>query len=116
MPISVGTALAKRVSTQNPVMKTSAKYISLVLAAGIAGVALFALANASFTAAFRGDVAVAIAASAAVVGFAAYDYSRRTQPLSIPARVLRPSLPVGHKVQKTTAYGIKASRSDRLAA
>jgi hypothetical protein len=94
-------------------MKTSAKYLSLTLAAGTAGVAL---ANASFTATFRGDIAVAIAASAAVVGLAAYDSSRRTQTLNVPARVLRPSLPAGNKIQKTTAYGIKVSRADRLAA
>ena len=97
-------------------MKTSAKYLCLVLAAGTAGVALFVLANASFTAAFPGDVAVAIAASAALVGFTAYDYSRRAQPLNIPNRVLRPLLPVGETAEKTAADSRKTSRAARLAA
>ena len=97
-------------------MKTSFKYVSLVLAAGAAGVALFALANASFTSFFRGDVAVAVATSAAVIGFAIHDYSRRTESLRLPAKVLRPSLPLGGNSPKTTAYGVKSSRTDRIAA
>jgi hypothetical protein len=97
-------------------MKTSAKYVSLVLAAGAAGATLFTLAGASFTAAFHGDVIVAVVASVAVVGFAAYDYSRRTLPLKAPVRILRPAPFVNGTSQKTKAYGIKPVREERLAA
>ena len=98
-------------------MKTSTKYISLVLAASTAGVALFTLANASFTAFFQTDVADAVAASLAIVGFAAHDYSRRTLSLTVKsASILRPSPVVMGKTVKTTAYGLKSSRIDRIAA
>jgi hypothetical protein len=97
-------------------MKTSAKYVSLVVATGAAGATLFTLAGASFTAAFRGDVIIAVVASVAVAGFAAYDYSRRTPPLKAPARILRPSRIVSATAQKTKAYGVKPVREERLAA
>ena len=85
---------------KNPVMKNSTKYISLVSAAGVAGLALFALANASFTAALRGDVVMAITTSVSLFAFAVYDYSRRQKSLATCAQfsapsMLRPSLPVG---------------------
>jgi hypothetical protein len=96
-------------------MKNSAKYLSLILAAGTAGVALFSLANASFTATVRGDVVAAVMAATAIVGLAAYDYSRRTQPLSVPARMVRPAMPAGSG-QRSKAYGLNPARKDRIAA
>jgi hypothetical protein len=74
------------------VMKNSAKTLSLVIAAAVSGVALFEIANASFSAVIRGDVVVAVATSLAFLGFAASDYSRRVQSLKAPARISRPAL------------------------
>ena len=76
-------------------MKNSTKFIFLILAAGAAGVAFFTLANAQFTATLPGGVMLAIGVSAAVVGIAAADYSRRVQSLGRCGRVLRPELPTG---------------------
>jgi hypothetical protein len=73
-------------------MKNSRKSLSLIFAAGAAGVAFFQFASASFTAALPAETLVAIAASAAIVGVAVYDYSRRYQPLCPPDRVVRPAL------------------------
>ena len=75
-------------------MNKSTQLISLTLATGAAGVALFSLANAPFTAALRGDVIIGLGASAAMLGFAAFDYSRRVRSLRLPTRLLRPTLPV----------------------
>jgi hypothetical protein len=96
-------------------MKNSAKITSLILAAGAAGVALFKIANASFTAVLPGDALFAIAASVAIVSFAAYDYSRRGPSLRMPSRALHPSLPAGNAAH-STAYGIKSSSKNRVAA
>ena len=74
-------------------MKASLNSISVILAAGFAGLALAKLGNASFLSTFRGDIAAAVALSAAVVGFAVYDYSRRMQLLRTSQPVLHPSLP-----------------------
>jgi hypothetical protein len=73
-------------------MKTT-KYLSVILAAGLAGVALVKFGNASILASLPGDKLFAFAASVALITFATYDYSRRHQPLRVKARVLRPSVP-----------------------
>ena len=75
-------------------MKNSRPSIFLLLAAGAAGVALFALANSRIAAGLPVDIFVAAFASIALVGFAIKDYSRRVQPLARPARLLRPTGPV----------------------
>jgi hypothetical protein len=67
--------------------------LSVTLAAGIAGVAAFAFASSSFSAALPGDVILGTGAALAILGFAAYDYSRRYLPLPLPGRALRPRLP-----------------------
>jgi hypothetical protein len=77
------------------VMKNSIKYVSLVLAAGSAGSALFAIADTSFVAALSGDTVMAIASSAAIIALAVFDYSRRPKSLSASdltanAAMLRP--------------------------
>jgi hypothetical protein len=99
-------------------MKNSAKYPSLVLAAGTAGVAFFAAANSNFTSLIGGDLDVAVAAIVAValVGLAVYDYSRRSRCLVAPARLLRPVLPASVASSKTIAYRAKSPRTRRLAA
>ena len=89
-------------------MNKSHKQLSLVLAAGAAGVAFFSLANAPFTAALPGDVILGLGASLAV-----YDYSRRVQPLALPVRLLRPTLPA---VSRPGDCGQKNSRKDCIAA
>ena len=94
-------------------MNKSTQLISLTLAAGVAGVALFAFANSPFTAALRGDVIVGVGASVALLGFAAYDYSRRIRSLSRPARLLRPALPVDARARSCNLEG---NRKDCLAA
>ena len=99
-------------------MKNSANYLSLVLAAGTAGVAFFAAANSNFTSFITGDLDVAVAVTVAVslIGLAVYDYSPRSRPLVAPARLLRPSLPTSVTSSKTTAYRAKSAPTRQLAA
>lgn len=94
-------------------MKNSLQSISLILAAGAAGVALFSLANAPFTAALSGDVILGVGASLALLGFAAYDYSRRVRSVSLPVRLLRPNLPA---TTRSSADRSENSRKDGIAA
>ena len=94
-------------------MKTS-KTISLILATGIAGVAFAKLSSASFTAAVPADVLTGIAVSAAVIGLAIYDYARRPQPLTMRARLLRPTLPVA--TVPATGRPVSKSHCDERAA
>ena len=97
-------------------MKTSAHFTSALITAGAIGTALIALSGARFTAALPGEVILGVGASLAVLGLAFYDYSRRLQPLSLPARLLRPTLPATN-TPRTKAYGIKPAHSkDRIAA
>lgn len=74
-------------------MNKSNQLITLSLAAGAAGVAVFSLANSALLAALPAEVILGVGASAALVGFAIYDYSRRVRSLAAPARLLRPCLP-----------------------
>jgi hypothetical protein len=91
-------------------MKNYNRLLSVILAAGTAGVAAFALANSAFVAALPGDVILGAGASLAILSFAAYDYSRRYLPLTVRARVLRPTLPSALRSSATD------SRKGRLAA
>ena len=95
-------------------MKNSKLSLSLMLAAGAAGVALFKLASASFTSAVPGVEVLSGFAAAAVLGIAAYDYTRRPQRLSPPAQILRPKLRTQEPAAAATAR--PANRPDRLAA
>ena len=98
-------------------MKNSAKYLSLVFAAGSVGVALFKLANSSFTSSINGDLAVAVVTSVSLIGLAIYDYSRRSRSLVVPARVLRPALPAKSLASpQTVAFRAKSPRTQHLAA
>lgn len=94
-------------------MNKSNQLISLTLAAGAAGVAFFSLANAPFTAALQGDVIIGIGASAAMLAFAAFDYSRRARSLRLPARLLRPTLPA---TVRCSVCSPENSRKDDIAA
>ena len=104
------------ITFQNSVMKNSTKYFSLVLAAGVAGVALFTLVNASFTAFLRADTILATSASLAFLGFAVYDFSHRPQPLKQPGRVLRPTLREFSSAPDQRQPIIKSYRKERIAA
>lgn len=73
-------------------MKNSSKYVSLAAAAALAGVALFAFANASFTRSLPADVIVASGVTLAILAFAARDYARALPPMVVTATVLRPVL------------------------
>ena len=95
-------------------MKNSFKSISPVLAASVAGVAFLPLINSTFVAALPGDVLAAIAISAAVIGFAVYDYSRSFQPLTAPRRALRPALPLAQAHPVTSSA--HCIHHDRIAA
>jgi hypothetical protein len=64
-----------------------------ILATGAAGAAVFSFANVPFTAALRGDVIVGLGTSAALLGFATFDYSRPRRRLTPPGRLLRPLRP-----------------------
>jgi hypothetical protein len=98
----------------NPVMKNSSKSSSLILAAGLAGVAIFSLANSSFIAALPGDAIMAFAISAAVIGVAIFDYSRRIQSVTVPCRVMRPVLPAN--TPSSSGCGSRSNHTDRRAA
>lgn len=74
-------------------MKNFLQPIALILAAGVAGVALFAFANSRFVAGLPVEDLLATGAAVALVRFAIYDYSRRVQPLAMPVRLLRPIRP-----------------------
>ena len=93
-------------------MKTSLKSSSQFLAAGVAGVALFKLANASFLSGLPVGTMAAVGLSAGFLGLAAYDYSRRFTPLALPVRVLRPLMPC--TTPRSAAY--VADRKERMAA
>jgi len=81
-------------------MNKSNQLISLVLAAGVAGVAVLSLANAPIMAALPGDVVLGVGASIAIFGLAVYDYSRRVRSLTLPIRLLRPALPVARPCEQ----------------
>lgn len=70
-------------------MKTTRNILSIVIAAGTAGVALLTLSNV-----IAADIALALISVAGLIGFAALDYSRTTKSLQVPGRLLRPDLPV----------------------
>ena len=98
-------------------MKTNTKYVSLVVAAAVAGATFFALSKTSFSAFFQGDLAIAVLTAATIAGFAFRDYSRRVSPLAGPAAVLRPALRFDDcSLVRTTAYRAKSGRADRIAA
>ncbi|HEY4249008.1 MAG TPA: hypothetical protein VGM64_19440 [Lacunisphaera sp.] len=97
-------------------MKTPAQYISLVTAASSAAVAFFAIANSTITTRFPFGIVFSIAASIAVIGIAAYDYSRRAKSLRSPARLLRPAMPVANASTNVPARLNKSVRAERIAA
>jgi len=74
-------------------MKTTRNILSIVIAAGSAGVALLTLSNV-----IAADIALALISVAGLIGFAALDYSRTTKSLRAPGRLLRPALPVAANV------------------
>ncbi len=78
-------------------MKTINNTLSVLLAAGAPGVALLAINNL-----IPADVAIAIISVGALVGFAAYDYTRSTKSLRTPGRLLRPALPAAAKLAPAT--------------
>ena len=73
-------------------MKTT-KLLSATIAAGLAGVALVKFGSASFLAGLPGDKLFLVAVGLAVTAFAAYDYSRRHEPLRVKATLTRPTMP-----------------------
>ncbi len=95
-------------------MKNSSKSSSLILAAGLAGVAIFSLANSSFIAALPGDAIMAFTISAAAIGVAIFDYSRHVQPTTVPCRVMRPVMPSA--TRSSSGCDSRSTRNDRLAA
>ena len=94
-------------------MKTSSQFSFLISAASIAGVALVKLGSAPITAGIDGEIVLAVAASAAVLLFAAYDYSRRIESLRTVTPVLRPSLPSVHSTRRS-AYTIARVRRSAI--
>jgi len=82
-------------------MNKSNQLIPLVLAAGVAGVAVFSVANAPIMAALRGDVVLGAGASLAIFGLAIFDYSRRARSLTVPARLLRPTVSANRRCERT---------------
>jgi hypothetical protein len=100
-------------------MKTLTKYFSMSVAAVAAGVAIFTLVNASFTAFLRGDVILAIASSLALLSFMAYDFSRQSQPLDVtstPARKLRPEIRASFVSPRRNDNEVRSYRNSQIAA
>lgn len=97
-------------------MKTSVKYVSLAATAILAAVALFVIANSSITARFPFGVVFSIAASAALVGIIAYDYSRPTKSLRVSGRLLRPTLSATKAPIDLPARFEKSAEAERIAA
>lgn len=96
-------------------MNNSRISISQILATGLAGAFFFSLANSPALLALPGEAMLAIAVSAAIIGFAVFDYSRRVQPLTIPCRVVRPGLPAGTAARSTAASRGNFHGHDRAA-
>ena len=109
----VGTKSAKSRPNHNSTMKPTTKTLSLVLAASVAGGAIFALGNAQATAGINGEVLFAIVVSISVLLFAAYDYSRRIESLRARAPLFRPCLPSG-TARRSTAYGVGRVRRSAI--
>lgn len=109
----VGTKSAKSRPNHNSTMKPTTKTLSLVLAASVAGGAIFALGNAQATAGINGEVLFAIVVSISVLLFAAYDYSRRIESLRARAPLFRPCLPSG-TAARSTAYGVGRVRRSAI--
>ena len=87
-------------------MKTS----SFIALSAAASVALVTLSSASFTAAIRGELVIAGAASLGIVGVMIADYRRYVRPLAAStARIVRPAAPVATvaRPQRTNAYGVR---------
>ena len=87
--------------------------LALVLAASVAGGAIFALGHAQATAGINGEVLFALVVSISVLLFAAYDYSRRIESLRARAPLLRPCLPSG-TAARSTAYGVGRVRRSAI--
>jgi len=88
-------------------MKTKNLFYAIV-AAGLAGVALAKLGNASILATVPGDKLFAIGASLALIGFGVYDYSRRTKVLSVKASPsLRPPMPAAACAPRSPAHQVR---------
>jgi len=78
-------------------MKTISNILSVIIAAGAPGVALLTINNL-----IPADVAIAVISVGALVGFAAYDYTRATKSLQTPGRILRPTLPAATNLAPAT--------------
>jgi hypothetical protein len=85
-------------------MKTISNILPALIAAGAPGVALLALNNL-----IPADTAIAVIAVGALVGFAAYDYTRTTRSLRAPGRLLRPTLPAATNLAPATCATRRAA-------
>jgi len=92
-------------------MKTSS-FLSLSAAAGVA---LAYVSNASWTANFHAEYAVAAFAAAGVVALFVRDYSRRPRALAAAATLVHLPVPAATLTERTpvrsTAYGIRPRRA-----
>ena len=105
--------LQKSWHNSEPVMKNPTQVISTILATAAIGAALSKLSSAPITAAVNGEVILAVAASAAVVLFAAYDYARRMDRVQAISPVLRPALPAG-SAANAVAYAFPRVRRSAI--
>lgn len=96
-------------------MKNFSKYSLMILAAATVGAALFALANADFTAGWNPDAALAIVPSVGLMALGFVDYARRPQFLSVTAPLLRPTLPMA-AIPNPYRPSAKRARNSRVAA
>lgn len=73
-------------------MKIHRQFLSRVVVAGAAGLAVFGLATTGFAARLSFDTVFAAAVSLGLIQFAFADYSRRLKPLGARSPVLRPDI------------------------
>ncbi len=83
-------------------MKNSTKFLFILLAASVAGVAAAEFAGLVSALPVRGETALLVFSSLFLVMIAVRDYSRRFVPLKPAAPVVRPALPA-RQVRRASA-------------
>jgi hypothetical protein len=92
------------------------KTIHVILLAFAAGLAIAALATTSLLAPLAGMFTFAILISAAILGFAAYDYSRKVKVLATRHMPIRPLLPSRDEPRYRTERRRSSALVERAAA
>ena len=90
-------------------MKNSTKFLFLVLAASVAGVAIAEFAGLVTALPVRGETALLVFASLFIVMIAVRDYSRPLAPLKPLAPAVRPAVAPARQVRRASAIVERAA-------